>query len=389
MDLYQQRFSVSYDYPVWFGRGLLGPGQDMLIEAMCADGEDHEHMAQVFVDSGVAEAWPDLSARFAACFARHGKAVKLVCEPEIVPGGERAKNSREAAERVMESIAARHLCRQSYVIAVGGGSALDIIGLAASLVHRGVRVIRIPTTVLSQADSGVGVKTGIDAYGVKNFAGTFAPPFAVFIDFDFLDTLDLRYWTGGVAEAYKVALIKDSAFFEYLKSNAAGIRNRDSQVIEQVVRRAAHLHLEHIRTGGDPFEFGTARPLDFGHWSAHRLEVLSDYEIGHGQAVAIGMALDCCYAERTGRLTPDERDDILAAMRDTGLPIWSDLLERRAHDGLPDILRGLDEFREHLGGRLTITLPDGIGKRVEIHDVDAGLVGECLAGLKQFAERGE
>ncbi len=386
--VYTQRFAVAYEYPVQFTRHVFAPENPALVEAISRREPDRRHRFQVFVDAGCAAATPGLFDSIARYAARHADRLQHEGPPELVPGGESAKNSREAAERVMESIADHHLCRQSTVVAVGGGSALDIIGLAAALVHRGVRLVRVPTTVLAQADSGVGVKNGIDAYGVKNFAGTFAPPFAVVNDFEFLKTLAPKYYIGGLAEAYKVALIRDRAFFEYLRAHAPRLRAGDPAPMEAAVRRAAVLHLEHIAGGGDPFEFGTARPLDFGHWSAHRLEVRSGYELGHGQAVSIGMALDCCYAAHIGCLPAYERDVVLDALEETGLPIWSSLLERRSVEGDLDILRGLEEFREHLGGQLTVTLPAPIGQRLEVHQFDHDALRTCIAWLGQRARTG-
>lgn len=378
MNKYTQSFSVSFEYPVYFGCDMLAPENRLLADTICRREPERKHRLQVFVDSGVMETTPGLSERITEYFETYSDSLDLVEVPEQVPGGEEAKNSRRAAEKVMESIADHHLCRHSYVVAIGGGSVLDIVGLAASLVHRGVRVVRMPTTVLSQGDSGVGVKTGIDAYGVKNFAGTFAAPDSVLVDFDFLRTLPWAYWIGGVTEAFKVAMIRDAEFFEFLCKNATLLGGRDETVIQEVVERSALLHLEHIRNAGDPFEFGKARPLDFGHWSAHRIEVLSGYEIGHGQAVGIGIALDSFYAWKTGLIGDDEFEAVISAFEGCGLPIWVGLLDRRGSDGKREILWGLEEFREHLGGELTVTLPAPIGNGTEIHVMDVAIIEEGI-----------
>jgi len=287
----------------------------------------------------------------------------------------------------MTKMAESHLCRQSFVLAIGGGSVLDAVGLAASLVHRGLRLIRIPTTVLAQDDAGVGVKNGINEHGMKNFAGTFAPPFAILIDYQFLQTLPAKHWFGGIAEAFKVAIIKDREFFDYLRSHATDLRKRDNAAIESTVRRCAILHLDHIGANGDPFEFGTARPLDFGHWSAHRLESMSGYEIGHGQAVSIGIAIDSFYASQIGLITSKECDVILNGLKKTGLPIWSDLLELTRPDGKLEILQGLDDFQEHLGGQLNVTMPNGIGRKIEIHEMDRAIVEQAIVYLKDHSNR--
>jgi len=381
---HQQTFVVPFSYPVWFGHDLFHPDNPTLAATLAkADGTPAR--ALVYIDQGVADAHPELAEKIGAYFARHADVLQLVGNPRLVPGGEASKRGWQQIRETMTAIGDSRLCRQSFVVAIGGGSMLDGVGFAAALVHRGIRLVRVPTTVLAQDDAGVGVKNGMDEHGMKNFVGAFAPPFAVLNDFDFLRTLPDRYWTGGIAEAFKVALIKDAAFFDSLDRQADALRRRDQTAIEEVVRRCALLHLDHIRTGGDPFEFGSARPLDFGHWSAHKLEMLSDYALGHGQAVAIGMALDCCYAAATGLLAAADRDRILSAFERTGLPLWSPLLEQPAPDGRPLILRGLDEFREHLGGVLTLTLPGPIGNRTEVHALDADQVANAIRFLKTRA----
>jgi 3-dehydroquinate synthase len=256
-------------------------------------------------------------------------------------------------------------------------------------VHRGLRLVRLPTTVLAQNDAGVGVKNGIDEHGMKNFAGTFAPPFAVVNDFDFLATLPDREWVGGIAEAFKVAIIKDARFFAFLCARACALRARNGRAMRALVRRCAVLHLEHIRRSGDPFEFGSSRPLDFGHWCAHQLEVMSGFTMGHGQAVAVGVALDAVYAAGAGRLTAGERERILDGLERCGLPVWSPLLKRASPSGRPDVLEGIERFREHLGGVFTAALPDSIGRRCEVRSLDEACIAEGIRFLERRAAGGE
>jgi 3-dehydroquinate synthase len=385
---YEMTFSVPFDFPVYFTKDLFHPQNDLLMSVIDRRREHRRHRVKVFLDSGVYQAIPDLRGRIEAYFNQREERLELEGTVDIVPGGAQGKKGWELAMRAMEAIAEEYLCRQSFVVAVGGGSFLDIIGLAASLVHRGLRLIRVPTTVLSQNDAGVGVKNGIDHRGMKNFAGTFAPPFAVLIDYRFLETLPGKYWTGGIAEAFKVAIIKDPEFFDFLCRNSGKLRQKDATVISTLVKRCAVLHLDHIRNNGDPFEFGSARPLDFGHWSAHKLEVLSGYGIGHGQAVSIGIAMDTYYAAGIGLITENERDTIIDALEKTGLPVWSDFLEKKTIEGGLEILEGLREFQEHLGGELNITLPDGIGQKVEIHEMDHKIIKAAICYLKRRASQG-
>jgi len=383
LEVHHQRISVPFEFPVCFARNVFDAANPLLASTLAPLGERRRHRAAVYVDEGVASADPGLTRRIKEYFHARPGELELAGGPQVVPGGPAVKGEWGTVREVMWTLGNLHLDRQSYVVAVGGGSMLDMIGFAVSIVHRGLRLVRLPSTTLAQDDAGVGVKTGMDEHGQKNFVGTFAPPFAVINDFELLRTLPQEHWIGGVAEALKVAIITDADFFAFLRDKAPALRGRDQAVMEETVRRCAILHLRHTATSGDPFEFGSARPLDFGHWSAHRIEMLTGYRIGHGQAVAIGIALDACYAARKGLLRDADRDAVLDALETAGLPTWDDCLKQRADDGTLEVLAGLDQFREHLGGALTVTLPDGIGRKVEVHQMSADWIEEAVSFLHQ------
>jgi len=387
--VFHQRISVPYDYPVYFTRGVVGADNDLLADILDRRHEGRRHRVMVFVDSGVAATHENLIDRVREYFHRRLDRLELAGCPEVIPGGENAKNGWQKVRDIMFNLGSLHLDRQSFVLAIGGGSLLDMIGFATSIVHRGLRLVRMPTTTLAQNDAGVGVKNGMNEHRQKNFVGTFAPPFAVINDFDFLPTLKPCDWIGGVAEAFKVALIKDAGFFDDLCASADRLAERDLQAMQQVVRRCAVLHLQHIHSNGDPFEFGSARPLDFGHWAAHKLETLTDYRLGHGQCVAIGLALDSYYAMRHDLLAPEDLERIIDATVRCGLPIWTAELGWRDSDGAPVILEGLEQFREHLGGRLTVTLPNGVGQKCEVHAMNPNVIEEGIGYLEQRAKAHE
>jgi 3-dehydroquinate synthase len=380
-DVYHQQFAVRFDYPVHFTRNVFTPSDPLLASVFDRLDEQRIHRVAVFIDSGLPDARPEILDEIKEYFHAHSKTLELASGPAIVPGGETAKNGWKSIREILWTAGNIHLDRQSYVLAIGGGAMLDAVGFAASLVHRGVRVVRMPSTVLAQNDAGVGVKTSMDEHGQKNFVGTFAPPFAVVNDFSLLETLTDRDWTGGIAEAFKVAIIKDADFFDFLCDNAAALKNRDAETMETLIRRCAIIHLDHISTAGDPFETGSARPLDFGHWSAHKLETMSDYWVGHGQAVAVGIAVDSYYAMHEGLITPEQLQRIVNGLTECGLPIYLDYLSR-ATGGELDILTGLAEFREHLGGRLNITLPDGLGAKCEVHHLEDSIITEAVEYLR-------
>ncbi len=380
--LYWQRFSVPYEYPVAFTRHLFAPGNELLAQVVALREAGKRHKCLVYVDDGLAAAAPGLIPAITAYFDAHAGRMELLEAPMRAPGGEKIKRELTHIESVQDSIHRLGVDRHSFVIAVGGGAVLDAVGLAAATAHRGVRHIRVPSTVLSQNDSGVGVKNAVNLNGVKNFIGTFAPPWAVLNDFELLNTLPPRERLAGISEAIKVALIRDGDFFAWLEAAADRLLTFDPATEEYMIRRSAELHMHQIAHGGDPFELGSARPLDFGHWSAHRLEALTHNHVSHGEAVAIGVALDTRYSVLTGLLPEGEDVRVAALMEHLGLRLWHPALIRPGSAGEPAILTGLREFREHLGGELTVTLLDSIGEGVETHEMDPDLVIQSIDWLR-------
>lgn len=375
----QQSFAVTFHYPVHFCRGVFDPDNPLLADTLAAPGAGRRTRLLLVVDDGLAAADPTLVGRIDAYLRAHAGRLEPGAAPLVVPGGEGAKNQPRVLRQVVEALAAARIDRHGYLVAVGGGALLDMAGLAAAVVHRGVRLVRLPSTVLAQNDAAVGVKNGINAFGAKNFLGSFAPPHAVIADTDLLATLPRRDYIAGLAEAVKAALIRDAALFVWLEREAAALRRRAADATDHMIRRTAEIHLRHITGGGDPFELGSARPLDFGHWAAHRLEVLSGHALRHGEAVAIGIALDTLYSARSGRLAAAQAERILALLRRLELPTSHPLLRQAA--GREALLHGLEEFREHLGGELTITLLEAIGRGVEVHDIDRAAMRAAMAEL--------
>ena len=380
---------MAYRHQVLFTEDVFAVSNPVLRDVLTDGGARRLARALIVVDDGLARAREGLVGEIEAWFAGHSDAVELVAPPVRVEGGERVKNAYFHVSEIHERIDRAGIDRHNYLLAIGGGAILDMVGLAASTAHRGVRHIRFPTTTLAQADSGVGVKNGINAFGKKNFIGTFSPPFAVINDFAFLRTLSERDQRAGLSEAVKVAAIRDAAFFAALEQEADRLARFDEAAVKPVIFRSAELHLNHIATGGDPFEFGSARPLDFGHWSAHKLEPLSDYRIRHGEAVAVGIALDTIYARRRGMLDAASAERVLRLLERLGFALHANELHYRdsGHDLV--LLKGLEEFRQHLGGELTVTLLAGIGRGVEVHELDHALIVESLGELRErFARPG-
>ena len=369
-----ESLDISFEIPqvhrLRFTQDCFGVDADVLLNVM-QPGHGNQARVQVWVDDGLADADSRFTQRITEVLAdcHH---VALVGDVNCLPGGEAVKNDPLIVDRMLESFNRYNLDRRSYVLVVGGGAVLDTVGYAAAIAHRGIRLVRVPTTTLAQADSGVGVKNAVNWFNKKNWKGTFATPWAVINDARLLEGLSDRDFRCGFSEAVKVSLLKDLQFFNYLSLNAEAIASRDAGVANTAIRQSVLLHLYHITRGGDPFELLQARPLDFGHWSAHKAEAITNYQLRHGEAVSIGVAVDVAYSTLKLGLPSVVLDQTLELFDNLQLPIWHDALDEEA------IFDGLEEFRQHLGGELTITMLQHIGHPIDVHEIDQTAMRDAM-----------
>jgi 3-dehydroquinate synthase len=370
MDYLQQSFRVQFEYKVFFTEHLFDISNPVFRDYLISRQTDTRKKLLFVLDQGVVDHDPDLPNKIKA-YLSEITSFSLVENIVQVPGGEQSKNDQQAFDKITEAVHQYGIDRHSYIVAIGGGSLLDVAGYAAAVSHRGIRHIRIPTTVLSQNDSGIGVKNGVNFFGKKNFFGTFAPPAVVFNDYHFLKTLNERHWRAGISEAIKVALIKDAVFFNWIEDHANLLAQRDMPAMKYLIKRCAELHLEHI-AGGDPFEMGSSRPLDFGHWSAHKLEQMTGFSVLHGEAVAMGIVLDSVYSFLAGKISEKEITRIVELIAKLGFDLTHP--QMMIEDENSPLIAGMNEFREHLGGQLTIMLLRAIGKGEEVHEMDIQLL---------------
>ena len=383
-DLLNSKFSVGFSYSVHFTKNVFAKGNRRLADVIHKGNINKTPAKIVFaLDQGLLNSYPALPRDIEDTCAALGHSLLLLTSPQIIQGGEALK-SLDVVERICSFLSECGVCRHTYIGIVGGGAFLDAVGFAASLVHRGIRQIRFPTTVMSQCDSGVGVKNGINMYGQKNFLGTFSPPYAVINDASFLETLPYRDWISGVPEAFKVAMIKDKEFFCWLIENSANFAKRDASAMGELVKRCAALHVDHIRTSGDPFEFGSARPLDFGHWAAHKLEMMTEGSLRHGEAVGIGLLLDTYYSVKQGFIEKSILLELISVFRLLRLPVFHMELQRKRANGSFMILDGLEDFRLHLGGGLHLTMPDGLGTFQYVSEMNISDIVEGIGFLSSL-----
>jgi 3-dehydroquinate synthase len=383
----QHAFTVPFRFPVHFTRAAWDIDNPVVVETLTRLEPDRCHRVLAVIDEQVARAQPWLLSQIQDYFAAHAASLRLIRQPILVPGGETAKNDLVHTFTLLQRINEERIDRQSFIAVMGGGAVLDMVSFAAAIAHRGIRIVRFPTTVLAQGDSGIAVKNSVNLFGKKNFIGTFVPPFAVINDVQALETLPLRDKVAGVSEAVKVALLKSPEFYRFIETHAERVAEGDIEVLAPIVRRSAELHLAHICGNGDPFELGSARPLDFGHWAAHKLESVTSYRLRHGEAVAIGMALDVVYSAAQGYLDRVTMERILLLLDRLGFMLWDDALLERDIDGRHTLTKGLQEFREHLGGELHITLLRGIGASFEVTAMDESTVVDSIEALAARATR--
>lgn len=365
-------FSVRFVHRLRMTDDVFGVDQHVLSE-LIESSEGRIPRVQFWVDEHVVAAKPHLPQRIQAFCHQHASEMQLTGNIQFIPGGEVVKNDVHIIERMLKCFNHANLDRRSYVVVIGGGAVLDAVGFAAAIAHRGIRLIRLPTTTLAQADSGIGVKNSINLFQKKNWVGTFSVPWGVINDRTLLETLSDRDFACGFSEAVKVALLKDARYFHHICDSAAAIPRRD-EACWPIIADSARWHLKHITQGGDPFEMLEARPLDFGHWSAHKLETMTNFELRHGEAVAIGVAIDSLYSSLAHGLPSSDAEAILDCLSALGL-----LIDHSALNDTEELFKGLEEFRQHLGGRLTVTMLKAVGEPIDVHEINHDLMRQAIA----------
>ncbi len=246
------------------------------------------------------------------------KNARLNCSLLFFGEGEKNK-SLKTVRYLYDKLLKWRIGRDSVIVSLGGGTVGDIAGFVAATLYRGIPYIQIPTTLLSQIDSSVGGKVGINHSFGKNLIGAFWQPKAVYIDIDTLKTLPRKEFLNGLAEAIKCAVIADEKLFSFLEKNLGKIFKQDAGVLEKLISRCCEIKVEIVQK--DEKESGPRKILNFGHTIGHAIESLSDYRLAHGEAVAIGMMAESKIAEKIGLMKKVEAQAISRLIGKTGLPV--------------------------------------------------------------------
>ena len=294
----------------------------------------------------------------------------------VIPPGEHTKSMKHL-EGLLDDLLAHNIDRKTTLIALGGGVVGDLTGFAAAVVMRGVDFVQVPTTLLSQVDSSVGGKTGIDTRYGKNLIGAFHQPRAVITDTLTLDTLPMRERLCGYAEVVKYGVINDREFFDWLQVNGKKVLAGDTDARREAIIRSCANKAEIV--AADEREAGLRALLNLGHTFGHALEaqVGFDDDLKHGEAVAIGMVMALDLSVRLAMISEAERDLLKQHLDDVGLP--TDL------KGLAGANWTADALLEHMGrdkktqdGKLTFILARAIGNSIVANDIDPETVGDVL-----------
>ena len=364
-------FEVPFVHRLRFTQGIFGDGNACLRDLMAGSVAGERVRVVVVVDKGACDG--GRIAEIEGYFERNADYFDLRADILVVEGGEQVKQDGAVYDAVCDLINRGGICRQSYVLVMGGGAVLDAAGFAAGSAHRGVRLVRLPSTTMGQADSGVGVKFGINSFGKKNFLGGFGVPWGVVCDTEMLEGLSDADWRCGFIEAVKVGLVKDGGLFEAVEAGLEGIVGRKMESSVAVIKRSAKAHMEHIVLGGDAFEMTSARPLDFGHWAGHKLEQMTNFKLRHGEGVAMGLGIDVTYCYLSGMIDEGLWLRILRVIHGLGFKLRCDEM-----GDVAGLLGGLEEFREHLGGRFTLCMIEGVGKGVDVYEIDFALMKRAI-----------
>ena len=377
-DSIEVKFTVPCEYSVKFTRNMFGDDNGVLGEIVGADGKAEPRVVLV-ADRAVVENTPDLGKKIGKYFKDHG--IKLAAKPYVVNGGEINKtNGMTTVRQITELVADSALGRDGFMLAIGGGALLDAAGYAAASFNRGARIIRVPTTLLSQCSGACFPSVGTNVLNRKDSNSIFAVPFASVVDFDFLKTLPDAVRQEGVSEAVKIAVATDAKFLDWIGKNAEKISSGDEETLEELIRRSAALHVDVIAKNKNPIGSDAERIFEFGLWSAHRIEALGRFRIPHGAALAVGLCIDAAYSVAKNMVSEEDADIVGETLAKCGALNGIDRIAPIL-DRADDILWGITEFRQHTGG--LPMFPKPLGKAADVESVDTEKMKEIIADLRK------
>ena len=236
----------------------------------------------------------------------------------VFDAGEQSKNT-DTVGRLYEYLIKEHFDRNDFLIALGGGVVGDLTGFAAATYMRGISFVQVPTSLLSQVDSSIGGKTGVDHMMYKNMVGAFHMPSLVYMNLEVLKSLPEKQFSNGMAEIIKHGLIKDKSYYDFLKTNYSSVKAQDPDTVAEMIARSCNIKREVVER--DPKEKGERALLNFGHTAGHAIEKLSDFALFHGECVSLGTVAAAYISMKKGMISAENVSDIEDTLKLYGLPV--------------------------------------------------------------------
>ena len=353
-----------FSYPVEFTEDAFGESAVLADTLRKVTGSD-EPKVLIVADMNVVQRTEGLGSKIGRYVQGHK--IRLAGSPVVIGGGEKIKadNLQSALKIVSEMLSAK-IGRNDVVLAIGGGTILDIAGYAAAQVRGGVKLVRMPTTPAAMMDAAYAAYAAVDSATVKDALRVPSVPAAVVIDTGFAASVLDGVWRGGISEAVRLAAASDAALLKKIESLAEAYRARDGKALPELVRA---VYAVRAKKGGTPF----------AEWAAFRLESTSGYKIPHGYAIGIGICIDLGYAVEKGLLKPADRDRVIGLLGSSGA------LDGLSHSGHllsqpENLLFGLDAWALS-SGSAGIVVPCGIGKSREVSELDREAFAKVLKVL--------
>jgi 3-dehydroquinate synthase len=355
---------VRQEYEIRISGGLLGQVGEIL------SGRGFTNKVIVITNPGVNKLYGEVVRR---------SLQKAGCEPAFleVPDGEEYK-SLEWAGKLYDRLAELKAERKTPVLALGGGVIGDLAGFVAATYMRGVPFFQLPTTLLAQVDSSIGGKVAVNHGQLKNNVGTFYHPGLVFSDISVLKTLPEVQINNGLAEVIKYGVIADKELFAYIENNLSQVKAVEEKITEKIIARCAAIKAEIVEK--DELDLGLRNILNFGHTTGHAVETVSNFQVGHGQAVSIGMVAAGMISQKLGVLESDELNRVKSLLVKTGLPV------NISEINIGRILQAMQHDKKNAGGKVKFILPRTIGGVFIVDNVNIDLVGEVLKEMYEESQ---
>lgn len=288
----------------------------------------------------------------------------------MINPGEKSKNLEELTN-IFKKLINKEISRQGLILSLGGGVVGDISGFAAATYKRGIPYIQIPTTLLSQVDSSIGGKTGIDFLGIKNIIGSFYFPISTLIYTSFIDSLPEREVTCGLGEIIKYGLIADYDFFKYVKNNIPQIYNKDNMTLTTIIKKS--IDIKTLIFQEDKYDKGVRQKLNFGHTIGHGIESLFNYErFNHGEAIILGMIYESKIAFEKDLIQKDYYNEILSSLEPLvkGIEFNGEMID--------NLLEYMKNDKKNINKKISFCLPIGEGKVDIFNNIDESSIRKAL-----------